>query len=138
MSNGIGTGKEIAEMVTSSDIQSLRTGIALGVAIFVIRELIKSIPVIIKAVKGDPEASHKEQSREFIKDTNRVVNNIGPPLWEIKNKTDYIHEVLTAKKDGVPLVYNKGLENGIHELNNNIATLTNAVQGCKHFNGGTR
>lgn len=113
----------------------LKYGIAIGISIFVIRELFRLIYFMLKSKKTHGENEHKETSRQFIKNTNGIIQEMREPFWAIKNKCDGMHEIITAKSEGVPLVYNKGLERAMDVLNSNLGQLGMAIknlgENCK-------
>jgi len=112
----------------TSDIQTLKVIGFGGLAIFVIRELFKLVYFLIGKRKENGEHSLKESSREKITETFNSVKSMKVAFWEGKNKVDDIHTIIDAKEHGVPLVYNKGLENAINTLNINLHNQTKAIE----------
>jgi hypothetical protein len=106
-----------------SDIVIIKYLAGGGLAVYVIKELFRLVYVLIQRNKNNHEGvlGHK------INNTDRIVSKIEEPFFEIKNSVNDIHEVVTLKDDGTPLIYNKGLEKAIHNLNINIANLTSTI-----------
>lgn len=106
-----------------TDIQTLKYIGFGGLAIFVIRELFKVIYMLIQKKKNGStsESQYKEISRQRINATHSNV-------WNIKKKTEDIHDVVTIKKDGVPLIYNTGLEKAVVNLNTALGVQTEAIK----------
>ena len=69
------------------------------------------------------ETQIKEESRVKIDNTNSQVNAMAKQIdssvgdfYHMKTATDEIHEIVTEKGDGVPLVYGAGLKEAIKDL----------------------
>lgn len=80
------------------------------------------------------EIAEKNRSRDLIFKTANTADDIedrqkdqGRQLTEIAVKTAGIHEVVSAKINGTPLVYNPELHAAIVNLNNNIRNQTAAI-----------
>ncbi len=114
-----------------TDIQTLKYIGFGGLSIFVIDKLFKLIYSLITVVKqkknGGTELQYKEKSRARINETNRTIREIKQPIWDTKNTMEDIREVVTLKKDGVPLIYNKGLELSVNNLNTSIKQLASVI-----------
>lgn len=110
-------------------------GVSAFISIYVIQQLFKLVMFMAKTKKPDSESDLKERSRTFIEDTNKTLNDIKPAFWKINGQCDTIHDVVTQKDSGIPLIYNKALEKEIINLNNNIVNLTTAIatlgENCK-------
>lgn len=91
-----------------SELVMIKYGVGLGLAVYVIERLLKIIMYMVKDRKKAPtEDEMKRTSRDMIRD---------------------IHEVVTEKSEGVPLVYNKGLEKSINKLNGTMENLATSIQ----------
>ncbi len=110
--------------IPATDVQTLKyIGIG-GLAIFVIDRLFKLVNILLRQRKENgakTESELKEISRQKILDTNKNV-------WDIKHSTEDIHDTVTAKKDGVPLIYNVGLTKAVDTLNGSILNLISAIK----------
>ena len=102
-------------------------------AILVIHMVLKFLKE--KKTPAAQEAEIRDSSRERILQTHDEVKGISdqikgtkPDFYTMRNKVTDIHDVVTAKSEGVPLVYNKGLEKAIERLNNTIKELSNKVR----------
>lgn len=117
-------------------LQGLKTVGSLGIAVFVIRELLKIVWYFVKQKKADPENQIKETSRERIKNTNDTITELKPVIYETRNKAKAIDDIVGAKNDGIPVVYNRGLKDSIVALNAAIVVLSTAVESDRRSNGG--
>jgi len=113
----------------------LKLGIAIGILFFIVKELLKIVWYFIKKGSTETEGNLKETSRQKIHDTNRIVGehseeikNLKPAFYEMKNQVDETHEIISEKQAGVPLVYNKGLETAVNNLNQNLAIQATAIE----------
>lgn len=117
------------------DLSMLKYGVGIGISIFVIRELFRLIYFLLKSRKTAGENELRETSRQLIRNSSETIQEMREPFWAMKNKCDGMHEVITAKTEGVPLVYNKGLERSMDALNNSIGQLGIAIanlgENCK-------
>lgn len=118
-----------------TDIQAIKYVGFGGLAIFVIRELFKLIYYMMQQRRTAGEIELKNTSREKINTTNNNVaqlqnlsTEIKPHFFKMKEDLDEVHDVITEKEKGVPLVYNKGLEIAVERLNGNMLTQTTALR----------
>lgn len=113
----------------------IKYSVGFAICFYVIKELFKLIYILVKTKKNgseatikENEAAIKENSREKITETNIIVKGFKEAFWDAKNKNDDMHEIITAKNSGTPLIYNKGLERSIENLSNNIFNQTKAIE----------
>lgn len=121
--------------ISPADVITLKYIGAGGLAVFVIRELFKLVYFLIGKRKKEVESVYKTSSRERILTTNTNVaqiqketHDIKPHFFEMKDQVNDIHEVITEKEKGVPLIYNKGLEVAVEKLQTNISTQAGAIK----------
>jgi len=118
--------------MATNELVYIKYGVGIGISFYVIKELFRLVFYLIKQKKVVPNEQHsKNKSRDRIKETNAAIIGMRDNFWEVKHKCDDIHEVVTEKAEGVPLVYNKGLEKGINALNNAIVALTTTIRSGK-------
>jgi hypothetical protein len=115
-----------------SELVLIKYGVGMGLAIYVIKQLFVLVGMLVKALnknkKGPDENQLKETSRERIKESNDTLKTIKPEFFRMKDKVEDVHEVITAKVEGVPLVYNKGLEKSIERLNGTMTNLASSIK----------
>jgi len=90
-----------------NELVLIKYGVGMGLAIYVIKQLFVLVGVLTKAGKMPEENQIRDSSREKINET---------------------HAVVTAKSEGVPLVYNKGLEKAVDRLNITMNTLAISIK----------
>lgn len=95
---------------------AVKYGIGVVVLIYVIERLLKIIMFMAKNKKAPEESQMRESSRDRIKESNDTLKTIKPAFFHMKGQVEDVHEVVTAKESGVPLIYNKGLEKSITTL----------------------
>ena len=117
-------------LTSSSDIGIAKWGIAVAVMIYVIKELLKLINVIIQK-KSESINSPQSEDHDMIKSIHSSIHEMKQPFFEARNKFEEAHEVITQKKDGVPLIYNLQLVESIKGLSTNIIALTEAINTLK-------
>lgn len=122
-----------------SDIQTLKYMGVAGLSFYVIQKLFALVMILVSKKKeskeNEAEKILKEDSRKKINCThtyaeaiNKQISHSKEHFYEMKNQVDNIHDVITEKKEGVPLVYNKDLEKSIDRLNNTITNLACAIK----------
>ena len=125
-----------------ADVQTLKIIGYSGLSFFVIRELIKIIVLQINKRKetkeSDAEKTLKDDSRKKINNTHTCTSEIHNQMkqsidhfYQVKKQVGDVHGIITEKKEGVPLIYNKDLEKSIYELNNTISILAGAIKDLK-------
>lgn len=120
---------EIVKLTQS--IENLGIG---GIALVVIYGAFKIIMVLLERKKDSQENQPRQDSRDKIIDTHKVVNSIEQrqkardvTLFGIKEQTHDIHEVVTAKNNGQYILYNPELHDLMKESNQNMKSLTQAI-----------
>lgn len=113
-----------------TDLASLKFIGFSGLALFVIDRLFKVVVTLVQQRKNGhvPEGEAKEQSRVKINNTNRIASKIEEPFFALKGSVEDIHEVVSCKKNGVPLIYNTGLEKAVVNLNTALGVQTEAIK----------
>lgn len=115
----------------TSELQFIKYGVGIGLAVFVIKELFNLVYFLLKVKKGSTEDVMKETSRDMIRDTNNAVTtlvNMQDDFYATAAVCQEVHGIVTAKSEGVPLIYNKGLERSINILSHTMENLAMSIK----------
>ena len=107
--------------------ESVKYGFGVMMLIYVIERLLKIIMFLLAHRKTPIETERRDTSRDKIAESHSMLKAIKPSFFLMKDEIDDMHEVISAKSEGVPLIYNKGLEKSIEKLNFTMSTLATAV-----------
>jgi hypothetical protein len=107
--------------------ESVKYGFGVMMLIYVIERLLKIIMFLLAHRKTPIETERRDTSRDKIAESHNMLKSMKPCISGMKDLVDDVHEVVMAKSEGVPLVYNKGLEKSIEKLNFTMSTLATAV-----------
>jgi len=107
--------------------ESVKYGFGVMMLIYVIERLLKIIMFLLAHRKTPIETERRDTSRDKIAESHNMLKSMKPCLTEVRGMMNDVHDVISAKSEGVPLVYNKGLEKSIEKLNFTMSTLATAV-----------
>jgi len=117
----------------TNDIVFVKYGVGFGLSIYVIKELFRIVTLLIQYTKSKKEPSQesiRDESRKKIESTDRNVKELMSmrnDFYTVKNQFSSVHSIITERSEGVPLIYNKGLEKSIAILNSNVVTLSKSI-----------
>ena len=107
--------------------ESVKYGFGVMMLIYMIDRLLKIIMFLLAHKKLPVETEQKDISRDRIAESHNMLKSIKPCVTEVKGMMEDVHSVVMIKSEGVPLIYNKGLEKSIQQLNFTMSALATAV-----------
>ena len=107
--------------------ESVKWGFGVVMLIYVIERLLKIIMFLLAHRKVPIETEIRDNSRDKITESHTMLKSIKPCIIGMKDLVEDVHGVVMVKSEGVPLIYNKGLEKAIEKLNFTMSTLATAV-----------
>ena len=105
------------------DLTLIKYGFGVMISYVTIKSLFQVVIMLIK--------KRNDNGKNYIRTTGEFVERIEQVFWEGKEQMGDIHEIVTAKTNGIPLIYNQELQTCINKLNNNLENLTNAIKDLR-------